>query len=108
MKAVGVNIFGPIGPGGGGGFGGRGGGGGGAVDGRLQTLADYYEMSRRHSDTSFLIMPNHEGGAAGLGGHLDLVLSKPVFWTEDRKPGQPLTEKHPTFGTVYRLGGPAE
>jgi hypothetical protein len=101
MKAVGVNIFGPVGPGGAGGF-------GGAAEGRLQNLADYYEMARRHSDTNFLIMPNHEGGAARLGGHLDLLLSKPVFWIEDRAAGQPLVEKHPTFGNVYRLGGPAD
>ena len=101
MKAVGVNIFGPVGPGGGGGF-------GGADEGRLKNLADYYAMARRHSDTNFLIMPNHEGGAARLGGHLDLLLSKPVFWTEDRAAGQPLVDKHPTFGNVYRLGGPAD
>ncbi len=102
MKAVGVNIFGPVGPGGAGGF------GGGGSEARLQNLADYYELARRHSDTNFLIMPNHEGMAAGLGGHLDLLLSKPVFWTEDRVAGQPLVEKHPAFGNVYRLGGPAD
>lgn len=100
MRAAGVDIFGPVGPGGAGGF------GGGGSDARLQGLANYYELARRHSDSSFLIMPNHEGGAARSGGHWDLLLSKPVFWTEDRKPGQPLVENHPKFGRVYRLGGP--
>lgn len=99
MKASGVNIFGPVGPGGGGGFGGGG-------EGRLENLARYYELARRHSDSSFLIMPNHEGGAARSGGHWDLLLSKPVFWTEDRKDGQPIVENHPSYGRVYRLGGP--
>jgi hypothetical protein len=99
MKAKGINIWGPVGPGGAGGF------GGGGSDARLEALADYYEYARRHSDSSFLIMPNHEGGAARSGGHWDLLLSKPVLWTENREEGQPLVEQHPTFGTVYRLGG---
>jgi hypothetical protein len=100
MRAAGVEIFGPVGPGGGGGF------GGGGSEGRLQNLARYYELARRHSDSSFLITPYHEGSAAGSGGHWDLLLSKPVYWSEDRKPGQPLVENHPTYGRVYRLGGP--
>jgi hypothetical protein len=93
MKAAGVNIFAPIGPG---------------VPRTLENLADYYEAARRHSDRDFLIMPNYEGGAAGLGGHIDLLLSKPVFWTENRKEGEPFMEEHPTYGTVYRLGGPED
>ena len=100
MRAAGVEIFGPVGPGGAGGF------GGGGSEGRLQNLARYYELARRHSDSSFLITPYHEGSAAGSGGHWDLLLSKPVYWSEDRKPGQPLVENHPTYGRVYRLGGP--
>ena len=31
----------------------------------MKTLADYYEVARRHSDRNFLIMPNEEGGAGG-------------------------------------------
>jgi len=111
MKSAGVNIFAPIG--GGGGFGAGGGRAGGAsVPGnnvqQLQALADYYEIARRHSDKNFLIMPNHELMTTGLGGHLDFLLSKPVFWTEDRVAGQPLVEDQPKYGTVYRLGGPAD
>jgi hypothetical protein len=101
MKAAGINVFGPVGPGGAGGF-----GGGDRSEARLQNLADYYEYARRHSDSSFLFMPNHEGGGAGIGGHIDFLLSKPLFWIEDRKPGDPLVEDHPKFGKVYHLGGP--
>jgi len=53
-------------------------------------------------------MPNHELMTTGLGGHLDFLLSKPVFWTEDRAAGQPLVEDQPKYGKVYRLGGPAD
>jgi hypothetical protein len=102
MKAAGINIMGPVGGGGAGGFG----GGGDRVEARLQSLADYYELARRHSDSSFLIMPNHEGGGARVGGHIDFLLSKPLFWTESREPGQPFVEDHPKFGKVYHLSGP--
>ena len=74
---------------------------------RLEILADYYETARRHSDTNFLIMPNEEVSQL-LGGHWDLLISKPLFWTRDRKPGQPLVETHPKYGKVYRVGSPAD
>ena len=74
---------------------------------RLEILADYYETARRHSDTNFLIMPNEEVSQL-LGGHWDLLLSKPLYWTRDRKQGQPLVENHPKYGTVYRVGSPAD
>jgi hypothetical protein len=74
---------------------------------RLEILADYYETARRHSDTNFLIMPNEEVSQL-LGGHWDLLISKPLFWTRDRKPGQPLVETHAKYGKVYRVGSPAD
>ena len=70
---------------------------------RLEILSDYYETARRHSDKDFLIMPNEEVSEM-LGGHWDLLLSKPLFWTRDRTPGQPLVEDHPTYGKLYRTG----
>jgi hypothetical protein len=76
-------------------------------DSRLNILADYYEAARRHSDSNFLIMPNEEVSQL-LGGHWDLLISKPLFWTRDRKPGQPLVETDPKFGKVYRVGSPAD
>jgi hypothetical protein len=74
---------------------------------RLNILADYFEAARRHSDKDFLIMPNEEVSEM-LGGHWDILFSKPLFWTRDRKPGQPLVEDHPTYGKVYRSGSPAD
>jgi hypothetical protein len=74
---------------------------------RLSILADYYEAARRHSDSNFLIMPNEEVSQL-LGGHWDILLSKPLFWTRDRKPGQPLVEQDPTYGRVYRVGSPED
>jgi len=100
VKAAGINIFAPI-DGGGLGF------GGGATD-RLATLADYYDVARRHSDKNFLIMPNEEGAAGGMGGHNDLFVSKPVFWLQSRKAGQPLVEPHPKYGKVYNIGSPLD
>jgi hypothetical protein len=74
---------------------------------RLNILSDYYEVARRHSDKDFLIMPNEEVSEM-LGGHWDILLSKPLFWTRDRKPGQPLVEEHPVYGKLYRTGSPAD
>ena len=103
MKGTGINIFGPIG---------GGGGGGGAARRRrkcrLKKLADYYEVSRRHSDSNFLIMPNEEVFTGILGGHIDLLVSKPVFWIGSRQKDQPFVEDHPTYGKVYHVGNPAE
>lgn len=100
VKAAGVNIFAPID--------GRGLGFGLPRQDRLQTLATYYEVARRHSDRTFLIMPNEEGAAGGIGGHNDLLVSKPVFWIAGRTEQEKFVEDHPTYGKVYRIGGPAE
>ncbi len=100
VKAAGINIFAPI-DGGGLGF-------GVARSDRLSTLADYYEVARRHSDKNFLIMPNEEGGAAGLGGHNDLLISHPLFWNQTRAAGQPLVENNPKYGKVYNIGSQAD
>lgn len=74
---------------------------------RLETMAAFYEGARRHSDSGFLVMPNEEA-ANILGGHWDILLSKPIFWTRDRKPDQPFVEEHPTYGKVYRTGSPED
>jgi hypothetical protein len=37
-----------------------------------------------------------------------LLVSKPTFWRPTRAAGQPLVEQHPTYGTVYNLGSPAD
>ena len=74
---------------------------------RLEAQAKYYEAARKHSDKTFLIMPNEEvtGGpmAYELGGHNDVMLSKPVFWNLKRALDQPLVEQDPQYGKVYYL-----
>ena len=100
IKAAGINIFAPI-DGSGLGF-------GMSNDDPLKTLADYYQVARLHSDKDFLIMPNDENTGVNLGGHHDLLLSKPVFWLPKRGEGQPLVEMHPQYGKVYNLGSPAD
>ena len=101
IKAVGINVFAPI-DGGGLGFGVP------RDDDPLKTLADYYEVARLHSDKDFLIMANDENSGIDIGGHHDLMLSKPTFWRAERALGQPLVEDHPLYGKVYNLGGPAD
>ena len=96
-KAIGINIFGVI-------DGGRGRSG----DAFLAGQAEYYDAARRQSDSTFLVMPNMENTGIEIGGHHDLMLSKPVFWTTKRAAGQPLFEQHPKYGKVYHLGGPAD
>ena len=74
---------------------------------RLEAQAKYYEAARKHSDKTFLVMPNEEvtGGpmADQLGGHNDVMLSKPVFWNLKRAVDQPLIEQDPKYGKVYYL-----
>lgn len=96
MKATGINIWAPI-------DGSRDGG-----SNRLKGLADYYDTARQLSDKSFLVMPNEEmtTGRPDLGGHNDLIISKPLFWTTERAAGQPFVEDHPTYGRVYHMGSP--
>jgi hypothetical protein len=101
MKAAGVNIFAPI-------DGGRGFGGGVTDEARFKAQAEYYEAARRHSDKDFLVMPNEEGTSGDLGGHNDFLVSKPTYWTTQRKAGQPFVEQHPVYGKVYHVGSQAD
>ena len=98
MKGAGINIYGVID-----GVRGRVTG-----DAYLEALASYYDAARRQSDKNFLVMPNKENTGIDIGGHHDLMISKPLFYRPERASGQPFVEKHPKFGTVYNLGGPAD
>ena len=79
---------------------------------RLAAQAKYFEAARKHSDKTFLIMPNEEltGGpmALELGGHNDIMISHPVYWLQKRAPGQPLVTQDPKYGKVYNLGTAAD
>ena len=105
MKGIGVDIYGVI-------DGVRGPGRKDTSEAFLADLANYYEAARRQSDQDFLVMPNDENSTGGrrpfLGGHYDILFSKPVFWRPARQPNQPLAEQHPEYGTVYNLGSPAD
>jgi hypothetical protein len=91
-----------------GGRGARGGGARGSVD-PYRNQALYYETARRQSDRNFVVMPNVEllrgEVARDLGGHSDLLISHPVFWTQGRAAGQPLVEDNAAYGHVYHVGG---
>jgi len=95
-KGAGINIYGIID------------GGHGRGRDRLKGQAEYYNAARRHSDKNFLIMPDVENTGIDLGGHTDMLISKPLFYVTDRKPSDPLVEIDPTYGKVYHLGSPAD
>lgn len=59
--------------------------------------------AKAHSDETFLILPSQEIFRGPLGGHTDLLFSRPVYWDE-RLPGQPFEEKHPQYGKLYHIG----
>jgi hypothetical protein len=70
---------------------------------------NYYEAARRQSGSNFVVMPNTEllrgEVARDLGGHSDMLISHPVYWSQGRAPGQPLVEEHSVYGHVYHVGG---
>lgn len=63
--------------------------------------------ARAHSDSDFLVLANQEVYGSPLGGHTDLLFSHPVYW-DNRSPGQPFVEDHPTYGRVYHIGDAAD
>ena len=91
---------------------GRAGGRGGAAPDIFKTQFDYYETAKAQSSSTFVVMPNTEmirgDVTRELGGHTDLLTSKPLYWHQGRAPGQPFTEKDPTYGTVYHVETAAE
>ena len=82
------------------------------VKNRLKNLSLFYEAARLHSGKNFLVMPNEEvfrlAGKEQLGGHNDLLISHPVYWTNGREEGQSFEESDPKYGKVYHIGSPAD
>ena len=70
---------------------------------RFTDQKDYFEGTRRASDTDFLVAPWEEPNPY-FGGHVNLVNPRPFFWSKVRREGQPLTEQDPKFGKVYHAG----
>jgi hypothetical protein len=72
------------------------------TDVRLHELDEYYKACRAQSDSHFLLIPSEEANVY-LGGHWGLVFPHPVYWQEDRNPGQPFEKTDEKYGKVYRI-----
>ncbi len=73
------------------------------TDLRLQELDAYYRVSRRISDSKFLLIPGEEADVI-LGGHWSLAFPKPVYWFMSNPSHKPLQQTHPKYGNVYQVG----
>jgi hypothetical protein len=62
-----------------------------------------FEGAARHSDDTFMVMPQMENYNL-LGGHWDMLFSHPVHYVDERKPGTPLVTHHPEYGRMYNIG----
>ncbi len=69
---------------------------------RMEIMKSAIEGARANSDDTFLILPSHEIFRGPLGGHTDVIFSKPVYWVE-RLPGKPAEEMVSGFGKVYNI-----
>jgi hypothetical protein len=71
---------------------------------QLEEMRWLFEGAARHSDETFVVMPQMENSNL-LGGHWDLLFSRPVYYVdvEERAPGAPLVSEHPEYGRVYGI-----
>lgn len=69
---------------------------------RLEVLRAYFDGAARLSDSDFLVIPNVEAVNI-LGGHWDVLLSRPVLWLEHRAEDEPFRTTDPDGTPVYRL-----
>ncbi|QJU56956.1 hypothetical protein HL653_03370 [Sphingomonas sp. AP4-R1] len=105
IRATGANIFAPI--------------DGGAAGTRtpptpaeyLANLDRFYDLAVRNSDRTFAVMANTEVTEGELpkivpmlGGHWDLLMPHPVYFTQGRAEAQPLIESDARHPKIYRLG----
>ena len=75
---------------------------------RFKDQKDYFEATRRASDTDFLVTPWEEPSAY-FGGHYNIMFPKrSVYWSKVRQPGQPFTEIDPVYGKVYHTGSASD
>ncbi|WP_375438264.1 hypothetical protein [uncultured Hymenobacter sp.] len=70
---------------------------------RLSELAALFELCRKSSDKSFLLLPGEEPNEF-LGGHWLGLFPTPVYWVMAQEPGQPFVEEDPRYGRVYHVG----
>src|SRR5207302_3427521 len=78
---------------------------------RLPELEMLFRECDRLSDRDLLLIPGEEVndflGIEEPGkhpGHWMSLFPRPVYWTQQRGPGQPLVEQHPRYGPVYHVG----
>ena len=70
---------------------------------RLAELELLHDECRRLSTNDFLLLPGEEPNVQ-FGGHWMSFFPKPIYWILGRRDGEPFTEDHPRYGTVYRVG----
>jgi hypothetical protein len=75
---------------------------------RMKEQTLYYEMVKLQARKDFLVMPNEELFSGPIGGHNDVLVSHPVYWTNRRLPGQPFVEENAKYGKVYHIGTPED
>ena len=80
----------------------------GSDETRMKEQALYYEMVKLQARKDFLVMPNEELFTGPIGGHNDVLVSHPVYWTNRRLPGQPFVEESAKYGKVYHIGTPED
>ena len=72
------------------------------TDLRLHELDEYYKACRAQSGRDFLLIPSEEADIY-LGGHWGLVFPHPVYWQQDRKPGESFESADNKYGKIYRI-----
>jgi len=70
---------------------------------RIELLKVMHDECRRLSNDQFLLLPGEEPDVH-LGGHWISLFPKPIYWTLDRKKGQPFVEQMEGFGSIYHVG----
>ena len=70
---------------------------------RFQDQKNYGEACCRASDKDFLVLPWEEPNFY-VGGHINIMFPKNVYFSRVREPGQPFTEIDPVYGRVYHIG----
>ncbi len=89
LRSAGINIAGPVDrP---------------REDTQLEEQHWLFRGAERHSDETFMVMPQMENSNL-LGGHWDLLFSHPVYYVDERAPGTPLVTEDPEYGRVYNIG----
>jgi len=74
---------------------------------RMTLLETMHAETERLSDDRLLLLPGEEPNVH-LGGHWISFFPRPVYWTLDRKEGQPFVEEDPRLGKIYHVGSPED